>query len=370
MDSVKVIRIDEAGFKNMQELWNSVLAGTDNSIFQNFDWARNWWDVYGGNKELLLLLCTERQHPIAIAPFVITREPFNRLPARKVELMYRTNLIITPTKEAVAVRGIMEYLKDIQRSWDIVDFSDMRDDKILIDLFKQEANRLGFEVLVKEDLPYPYIDITKPWDEYWLERKGKFKKNIRRAQRLIKERLQEVNYKFNIYNQADLDEKRLLSDFERLVELSMKSWKIRYGTALGSSPERKEFYKRLIEVFSRSGKVEISFLEHNAIPMAGLLAILYKDVWYFFLTFYDKSYAEFSPGTLLLCNVLERVYKDGVSRIELLKGLFPIKLPWFTGISNRVHIVIFKNTLRSNILKLSEEVIRPLIKGHSNVKDK
>jgi CelD/BcsL family acetyltransferase involved in cellulose biosynthesis len=284
--------------------------------------------------------------------------------------MYKTNFII-PSKKEEVVKETMNYLKDIQNSWDIIDFSDMESDEALIGFFKKEAERLGFDVLIKEALPYPYVDINKSWDEYWSQRKSKFKKNLRRSYRLIED-LGDVDVSVNIYDHAHID--RLYEDYNRVVELSMRSWKAKCGTALGSSNQLKNFYRATVDTFSKNWKIEISFLEHKKIPIAGTLGIVYKNVWYVFLTFYDEKYAKFSPGGVLIHSVFKKMFSKGISRAELLKGFFPIKVPWYTGVHNKVHIMVFKKTFRSAILKLSETYVRPLIsssmKGSINAKDK
>lgn len=354
MGVIKIKRIDDREFASIGRIWDKVCAEDSANIFQMFEWACNWWKVHGYNKELLVLVVTEDDSPIAIAPLIITKEPFNRLPARKVEFLYRMNFIIRSRKEEV-MREVLNYLKAIQGSWDIIDFSDMEYDSKILDLFKKEAQGLGFDFLIKEGHPYPYVDVDISWEEYWLQRKGKFRRKLRRAGRAIED-IGDISININMYDYTRLSELEVA--LQKMITLSLKSWKAKLSSALGSKEANKNFYKGLVDMFSRKGKVEVSFLEHKGVPIAGTIGVIYKNVFYGFNTYYDEKYAKLSPGNILMQALLKEIFSDSIVRVELLRGLFPQKLNWITGMHKKAHVMVFKSSLHSRILKFSETHLR------------
>ncbi|MBU4343503.1 MAG: GNAT family N-acetyltransferase [Candidatus Omnitrophica bacterium] len=371
MGVIKIKRIDDRDFASIGHIWDKVCAEDSANIFQMFDWACNWWKAYGYNKELLMLVVTDGDSPIAIAPLIVTRGPFNRIPARKVEFMYRTNFIIRYRKEDV-IREVLNYLKGIQRSWDIIDFSGMDYDLEIIDLLEKEARRSGFSFLVKDGLPYPYVDMGIPWEEYWASRSNKLKKNLRYSYRLM-ERMGDMNIDFNTYNNSQSQEVKKVA-LEKMFALSLKGWKAKAGIAVGSSKESRDFCRGLMEIFSKKGKVMILFLEHKGIPVSFAMGVMYRNVYYFFKTGYDEEYAKMSPGNILMHSSLKTVSNNGVIRVELLKGMFPQKRIWLTGINRKARVIIFRKSLHSRILKFSETHLRQWLglnnKGDKHVKDK
>jgi len=354
MGLIKIKRIDDREFASIGHIWDKVCRRDSANIFQMFEWACNWWKVYGHDKELLLLVVTEDGSPIAIAPLVITKEPFNRLSARKVEFMYRMNFIIhSRTKEVI--REVLNYLKAIQGTWDIIDFTEMDYDLKILDLFKKEAQGLGFDFLVKDDHPYPYMDMGVSWEEYLASRSNKFKKNLRYSHRLM-ERMGNMNIAINIYDNAQFQE--IKKALDEIFILSLKSWKAKLNTTLDSKKMNKDFYKGLVDMFSRKGKVEVSFLEHKGVPIAGTIGFIYKNVFYGFNTYYDEQYAKLSPGNILMQALLKEISSDSIVRVEFLKGLFPQKLNWLTGMHKKAHVTVFKKSPHSRILKYSETHLR------------
>lgn len=357
MNELKIKKIDNKGFCEIGHIWNELSAYKSPDIFKLYEWVSNWWKIYGYDKELLVLLVEDGDRPIAIAPLVITRDPFNRIPARKVELMYRANFIISSRKKDV-VRKVMGYLKDIEGSWDVIDFSDMEYDEEIIGLFEKEAEKLGLGFLVKEGDPYPYIEIDRPWEKYWSERKPSSRRNLNRLCRRIKE-YGDMDMEFNTYDSSTLD--KMNEDLEKVFALSLKSWKAKYNTAVGSTEDRRTLYKSIMELFSTKGRTEISFLKHKGRPISFCFGVTYEGVHYAFKTGYDDKYAHISPGNILLRFIIERLFNEGIVRLEFLKGLFPQKLIWLTGVHKKAHVMFFKDSLRSKTLRFSETHLRRLL---------
>lgn len=358
MGKIKIRRIDNKEFASMGHIWEEVCEHDYASIFQTFEWACNWWKTYYRHKELLVLLVTDGDIPVAIAPLVITKEPFNRLPARKVEFMCRMNLIIRSGKEEV-IGKLLDYLRCIQGSWDVIDFSDMEHDLEIIDLLEEEAKKSGFSFLIKDDHPYPYINMNTSWEEYWAKRSKSFKGNLRYSHKLM-ERMGDMGVNIKIYD--SLHSQEMKKAIDKAFALSLKSWQAKAGIAAGSSKEAMDFYHGLMEIFSKKGKVEISFLEHKGIPVSFSMGIIYGDMYYPFKMGYDEEYAKMSPGNILTYSVLQKLFNNGVMRMEWLRGMFPQKRIWLTGIDSRAHVVIFKRSLPSRILKFSETRVRQWIK--------
>lgn len=359
MGAIKIKQIKKDSLFDIKDTWGRLCNLEGSDIFQSFEWALNWWNSYGYNKDLFTFVMTENNAPIGLAPLVITKEPFNHLPARKVELIYRMGLI-APFRKKETVKELFVSLKDMKKKWDMIDFSDMDCDDDIIDILERESGKAGLYFLLKEGDPYPYIDMDMSWEEYWNSRDGKFKRELRRCFRNMTKAGGKINININFYDTSRPVE--LKKAFEKIVALSLKSWKAKSSSALCSKRENEKFLKGLIDIFSKKGKVEISFLEYNGEPISGTLGIIHKDIFYGFKTYYDERFARLSPGNLLFHSLLKKLFSYGIKRAELLKGLFPQKLRWLTGMHKKAHVMIFRNLPYSRLLRFSETHLRPLVK--------
>ncbi len=359
--SIEVIH--EKKFRDMRKDWDFLAADEKSNVFRLFDWSSNWWSVYGYNKELLIFLVRRNGKPIALAPFVVTREPFNRLPARKVEFIYRTNFMIMSDREK-AIELIFGKLDELRAVWDVLDLTDLNDDKPLLESIKKESAKRGYECIVKKGHPYPYIDMACGWKSYWASRKTRFRKNLARSERLAAKK-GDIRVNIGIYGHEQ--ERELEQGLKKMTDLSLKSWKAEKGIALGCNRHSRDFFGCLADTFSKKGKIEISFLEHKGTPIAGTIGIIYENIFYGFNTFYNSDYAKISPGNILMFAIIKKMFEDGFLRAELLKGLPPYKFLWLNGIHEKYDAVIFRKSPRSRILKFSETHVRKWLKREKDV---
>ena len=66
-------------FQALKEQWNLLLEQcSDNNIFLAWEWLFTWWQYFGNDKKLRILLIKEGNNIIGIAPFMLTtyREGF------------------------------------------------------------------------------------------------------------------------------------------------------------------------------------------------------------------------------------------------------------------------------------------------------
>lgn len=80
---------NKEGFYSINNIWNTVLQKSDsNIIFSSFEWLSIWWDCFGHNKELFILLAQEGEEVIGIAPLMIEKRRILRyLPIKVVSFI-------------------------------------------------------------------------------------------------------------------------------------------------------------------------------------------------------------------------------------------------------------------------------------------
>ena len=68
---IKVIR-DIAQLSDYRDAWNKLLVhSSNNHVFLTYEWLRTWWDVYGADKELLVLVVEDENGLLGIAPLYL-----------------------------------------------------------------------------------------------------------------------------------------------------------------------------------------------------------------------------------------------------------------------------------------------------------
>jgi hypothetical protein len=87
---------------------------------------------------------------------------------------------------------------------------------------------------------------------------------------------------------------------EGFLELEASGWKGREGTALGSSPEHREFFSEMCRGFREHDRLRMLSYEAAGTPVAMLCNLKAGGALYMFKICFDERLARFSPGIQLI----------------------------------------------------------------------
>jgi CelD/BcsL family acetyltransferase involved in cellulose biosynthesis len=104
--------------------------------------------------------------------------------------------------------------------------------------------------------------------------------------------------------------------FEVFLELERKSWKGANGTALLSHDEDAAFARRMIADLAACGCASVALLRVDNKPIAAQVLLYSAAMAYTWKTAFDKEFAKFSPGALLIDKVSDTLFAVGIQQIE------------------------------------------------------
>jgi CelD/BcsL family acetyltransferase involved in cellulose biosynthesis len=149
------------------------------------------------------------------------------------------------------------------------------------------------------------MEIGRDWELCQKRWSGKLRYNMGRGAR----KLSKGGVQFKRYSQPEPEELEAL--LRRGFDVEHRSWK---GQARSSILARGQFgfVLRQAEQLARWGQLELAFLEAGARTIAFCYGFNAKGVYHVCKMAYDpeSEYATFSPGQLLLYNILERLHRD------------------------------------------------------------
>ncbi len=101
------------------------------------------------------------------------------------------------------------------------------------------------------------------------------------------------------------DETALIAAFEDFLTLEASGWKGAAGTAFLTRKQDADFARRIIRAFSAKKCVQIHRLTLDGRTIASLVVFINADQAWTWKTAYDESLKAFSPGVLLMIEVLK-----------------------------------------------------------------
>ena len=104
---------DVEKFRALRETWNKLLReSSDDNIFLTWEWLFMWWQHYGGDKKLRILIIKESGKIIGIAPFMQSKYRKGIISVNVMENICSTKgcdysgIILTKKKhESIAIRN-------------------------------------------------------------------------------------------------------------------------------------------------------------------------------------------------------------------------------------------------------------------------
>jgi len=182
------------------------------------------------------------------------------------------------------------------------------------------------------------IALEGSFEDYWSSRPRSLRQSMRtRDNRLLRDQLPPRL----AIREAPGDMAAAVARFGRLESAG---WKGRAGTAVSADNPQGPFYTDLLESFARTGQAVVYEYWLGERLAASQLAIASDRMLLLLKTTYDEDFATYSPGRLLLREVI----RDGFSRlpvsvIEFYTNANPDQLAWATGQRWIGHVSLYRN---------------------------
>ena len=302
---------DLQDFKQLADSWRSLLSDSpEQSAPLGHDWHLTWWQSFGKPDQLSMGCVYENDELIAIAPMMTRTERVKGLPLTVCELM---NNGYSPLGGIVHSGDISE-----QQLANIVELLITQNNADLLRLQKLPTTSALFAAFAHHhsanslhgsspSLTTPVIPVTGDWNEYLQNRSKSFRKSIRRKLK-----------KAAALTDANVHEHRVESRhdpvLQNMVDISARSWKAPNKTDLRNDREGLEFLLGLVDVFAPDNKISLWTYSVGSQPIAFEFLLIDGGVAYPIRADFDQSTPELSPGTVLLCHVLEAMFaRESVS---------------------------------------------------------
>jgi len=344
-------------FLNLETEWNSLLSmTTEDTVFLRHEWFRCWWNAYGKEKEMLILLAREGEKLIGIAPLMKVSAKIRNFSVSQIQFIENKDspicdFIIPDRKEEV----LEEILKNISKlnSWDTISFGKIpRTSKnylALNQVLRQKHKRFKLDILSK----IPFLSIHSTWSEFYSKKPRHFKKEINYHANKIKEL-----GKISVVENTSFSEK-LFSD---LLGVTEKSWKFEKGVAIDSDEETKNFFYNLTRVAAEKGWLSLWMLNSENKPVAMEYNLRYTGKVFALRGDYDERYQRFSPGNFLSFNMLKSYFSDNISIYELGPGFSSYKTQWANDVYETYSFTLFNKNVYSLLLSFVFLDIIPFIR--------
>jgi CelD/BcsL family acetyltransferase involved in cellulose biosynthesis len=301
---------DIEGFRSLEKVWDDIARESYTSTpFQSFCWNMDWWNSFGKDKQLMIVVMKEAEHHkesiIGIAPLAISKSFMgDMLEFIGIPLSDYADLMIRNDRSK-HTQEMVRYIAGLKGRFDFINLKHIPEDSKTMAACKKIPGSMSG--IMQIDRSHSIV-----FDESWVDFKQTlFGKNYRRS---VYRLGRKFNVEYKIFEGDSLTDDTL----EIFFRLHIDRWK---GTASPSMFEQatyREFFKRFIKKpgFGRAFFYSL-ILDGKVVGMQ--LIFEWKGIHYMYSIVSDSDYEKHSVGTIVVKNfVMDNEVK--VKAIDFTRG--------------------------------------------------
>lgn len=330
-------------FQQLADTWNRVYATASRGPFSSFDWTRIWLRHFAPEHRVHVLEVLSKGKTMGLAPFI---ERKGRLLGMPLQLWQSPSNehsqrvewpLASPSSELI--ESVWETLRD--EPWEVLLMKDVMEESPENQGLMHLGLRDGFLVWQWPSLDSPWMPLGHDVPEQAL--KTKFRANLRRRQKKLAQ--------LGPVELTRVEGGPTMPQFlEEGLRLEASGWKGQQGTAILSAKETAGFYQDLAQAAASEGILALYLLSSRARPIAFHFGLEHRRRYFLLKPGYDESLKEYSPGQLLMAEVLEDLRARGVEEFEFLGPQMPWKQDWTDKIRPHCWTFVVRPTRKGRFL--------------------
>jgi CelD/BcsL family acetyltransferase involved in cellulose biosynthesis len=316
--------------EKVQNEWDWLVLETGSDIYMSYDWCRNWWEVYGGNRQLQILLFRVEGRLTGVLPMLIDQVGMVLYRLRLARFLYTdmTRGIVIPVvkhEHAEAVyQSLIRYLIQDRRC-DAISFNLLSGKYSGMDDLRRACKGLDEMVRVERDqaaCDQSFFELPGSFDDYLSKLSGKERSNWRRRLRSLR---RDHSVDMDVLKDAEAG----LQELPNLKKMHDLYWRQRGQKGhFGDMPEAEVYLQRLIRAQAERGGLRIFRLKADDKVVAYQLCFSFGK-WYharLCARLSGEYWDRYSIGTHSLMQLVEAAIEEGAGQIESGPGHYDYKV--------------------------------------------
>jgi CelD/BcsL family acetyltransferase involved in cellulose biosynthesis len=339
-----VISAEHGGAETVDQFaneWRELCAeAADDQPFYRPEWIRAYLRAFDPKAKVVVITARFKGRLCLILPLIEETGSFSKIPVRKLRVPVncyagRFDAVCSPGSEGdAAIRATWEYLKN-SSSWDLLQFRDALEGST-IGRIAALAQADGFRTIQLPDKPSPYVPV--PVDPELLKQLP-VNTRLRRELKHVRRQLADVG-PLNFYRVEAAEREQL----DRFYELEASGWKGQQSSAI-ICKQIRPFFDEIAESTARFGYFTLYVLELKQKLIAAQYGFTYRSCYYSVTVAYDEDFKEFSPGHLIIEEILRDCCTRGIRVFDTTGQNQEWKMRWTKQSRPLNHYFIFRGPM-------------------------
>ncbi len=269
-------------------------------------WLQTWWQKFGSEFNLHLLVARHQNRIVGIAPLKVRGNTASIIGSSDVSDY--VDFITLPGMEYIFFSCLLNYLANM--GIHSLDIHHIHPESATFRFLIDEAKTQGHQTSCKKDDVSLELGLPTCWDDYLSFLSGKQRHEVRRKLRRLQE-AGSVNYR----TIQDSDEINCYLNTFFWMFTESRPDKRQYLTA-----SRESFFRSMAINMARQDLLRIGILELNKKPVSIILYFDYENKLYLYNSGYDPEYRFLSVGLMLILFCIKDSIEKNKDTFDFLKG--------------------------------------------------
>ncbi len=360
--AVRVLDTAEA-FAALAPDWNRLHAESAlASVFTSWIWQYQWWQIYGREQPLRLLVAREGTEVVGILPLYVQTISVLGVRVRLLRLIGTggdTNPddlapMLEPRRAERAAAALARAATALADA-DVLLLTDLPPQGAINGAVERAAREAGLPSATGLCQPIAFVPLPPTWEEYLRSLSSHHRSGLRyKRNKLVKGH----GARFFVWNDAaNLD-----AAFDRLAELHHKRWEASGGSESFASAEYLEFHRRVMKACLPRGWLRLYCLEVDGEIAAMSYCYRFRNTVFSMQSGFDPAKGKLKVGNVLLSHAFEHAIGEGNRVFDFLRGEHDYKEQLTTDQRETRCLWVFAGTLAAFAYRL-RRVWLPLLKA-------
>jgi CelD/BcsL family acetyltransferase involved in cellulose biosynthesis len=298
--------------------WEELLSeGETNVIYLTWHWQRSWWEALGRG-ELLLVGGEKSGRIVALAPFYTHCGMVFFVGSGESDYLDFIGDISDPD----ILDAILGVARDLAPDFTGFRFYGVLSDSRTGKRLKESAHRLGLECFEEAAWPAPVVDLANAAEAVQATTNGK--RLLKRERFFRRHGLLELR-QFR-------DGQEILPQLEEFFNQHISRWEMTSHSSPFLDQRQRAFIEQLTRTAADTGWPRFTRLDWNKRAIAFEYGWCYRDSYYGGPSCFAPDLARYSPGQVLLRQLLLAAMQEGVSLYDFGCGDEPYKTRFATHV--------------------------------------
>lgn len=337
--------------------WRSLSASaSEDQPFYRPEWIAAYLRAFAPRAKLILLTARVRGELLLVLPLIYETGTFSKVPVRKLRApvnfwagRFDATCKSGPEGDSV-IAAAWSYLGQLP-GWDVLSFRDSLHGSVVKRL-AVAAREGGFNTVELADKPSPIVPIPCASEcRKLLPVNARLRRELRSIRRTLEQK--QTSVKLHRVEVADRDALRIFFGLEA------SGWKGQERSAILLNGE-SQFFEDVASAAARFGYFTLYLLELDGEFIAGQYGFTLRDTYYSVVVAYNEKFREYSPGHLLIDEIVHDCATRGVRSYQTMGQNQDWKMRWTNQTQPMSHHYVFRGPI-GNFAYSLESKIRPRI---------